>query len=105
MTTPISMKVITLTTIFIFLNGIFYGQDCLPAGASFTLQSELDAFILNNPNCTIIGDTIRISNVSDLTPLMNIEQIHGSLIIEESDIADINLPKLSYVEDHIFIAG
>jgi len=52
---------------------------CCPQDLHVNSQAELDLFIQNFPDCKIIQGDVVFNNISDLSPVSNIEQIHGRL--------------------------
>ena len=60
-----------------------YSQSCLPDGILFTSQNEVDAFIIDYPNCTEIEGNVTIVGVdiSDLSPFANLLKIGGDLLV------------------------
>lgn len=80
------MRSQTYLSIFLFLfvfSSTSFSQSCLPDGISFTTQNELDNFLIDYPDCTVIeGDlTIDGEDISSLLPLSNITSIEGDLVI------------------------
>ena len=63
-----------------------YAQSCLPEGITFTMQSQIDSFPINYPNCTEIEGDVIIpypNNVSSLQGLNAIIAIGGELLISD----------------------
>jgi hypothetical protein len=54
------MKRLLLFFIFIIPTAIF-SQSCLPGWTTFSNQSEIDDFLINNPGCTKIEGSITIA--------------------------------------------
>ncbi|MBP6399085.1 MAG: hypothetical protein KA340_14465, partial [Saprospiraceae bacterium] len=92
---PLLFK-IKLIPFFILMVQIFtpasvFAQGCLTQGIVFTTQSQLDQFKADNPTCKVIEDDLVIGSYSvligknkdiiNLTPLSNIEEVKGNLII------------------------
>ncbi|MBK8850251.1 MAG: T9SS type A sorting domain-containing protein [Saprospiraceae bacterium] len=94
-----------------------YAQACLPQGVVFTTQNELNQFKTTYPDCKIIeGDlvvgsysTLIIKNkdIVNLSPLGNIEEVKGNLIISSiENLIDLSaLAKLKKVGKDIIIQG
>lgn len=61
-----------------------YGQ-CPPAGLNITSQAQLNAFLVDYPNCTQINGDVIIdeANITDLNALTNIVTITGALEIRQ----------------------
>jgi hypothetical protein len=78
-------------------------QPCLPEGITFSSQSEIDKFELNNPGCTgIIGDMIVSGpDITNLSFLSTLNSIGGNLIIMDRD----HLKDLSGLENITSIGG
>lgn len=58
-------------------------QGCLMEGINFTNQIQIDSFPILYPECSIIEGSVNIwgDNISDLSGLSNIKEIHGDLDI------------------------
>lgn len=83
---------------------------CPTGGVALTTQAQVNQFIIDYPNCTeiagylFIGSTGTISNITDLSPLNNIETVRGNFNIERNAIATINgLNNLTRVEGYVYI--
>jgi len=96
---------ITLSLI-LALNQVF-PQSCLPQGITFSLQSQIDDFQVNYPDCIEIeGDvTIIYDNIQHLDGLNVLEAIGGTLTIDGcDDLTDITgLSNITYVGGDFFI--
>jgi len=87
-------------------------SDCPTGDIWFNTQAELNQFILNYPNCTVLPGNVTIvdivsSNINDLSPLNNIQTIGGDLLIENcSAISTLNgLTGLKTVKGDFYIVG
>lgn len=105
-------KVILIIVAGLFLNSVVISQPCLPDGITFTLQSQIDSFAINYPNCTEIGGDVKIvgddiSNLDSLLQLTYIKgglKIGGSLYIPNPNLADISgLSNLDSIGSHLSI--
>jgi len=83
----------------LFLSLSIHAQPCLPSGATFTAQSQIDNFTSANPNCTQIGGNVTIqgAGITNLNNLSAIESIGGDLYITSND-ALVNLTGLNNLE-------
>lgn len=65
---------------------------CPPGNVSFYTQAEVDNFIIQFPTCTEINGHLvaQGSSVTDLTPLLNIEQIHGALALYQTGLTNLS---------------
>lgn len=82
-------------------------QSCFPNGITFNTQSELNQFIIDNPNCSEIGSiTVTGEDIVDLSPLNNIEKINGDFtIINNPSLLSIsNFSNLAFLDGDLFIA-
>ncbi|MBK8424865.1 MAG: T9SS type A sorting domain-containing protein [Lewinellaceae bacterium] len=76
------------TILFIaFFQVALTGQTCLPAGITFTAQSQIDAFTMNYPGCRVVGGTVYIqgASIKNLDSLIHLERISGELYITGND--------------------
>ncbi len=69
--------------------------ECPSGDLTFSSQEEVDHFILQYPNCSLLEGDLNIgtnlsSDINDLTPFENIEYILGSLVIQETQLSDFN---------------
>ncbi len=102
------MKKFYFSTLFIFTFCFSIWAQCPNATVRFIYQHELNAFAVDYPNCThppvniIIGDDTgsTVSNITDLSPLSNIE-FSGGLRIYNVD----NLESLAGLENLTTING
>ena len=118
---PLLFK-IKLIPFFILMVQIFtpasvFAQGCLTQGIVFTTQSQLDQFKADNPTCKVIEDDLVIGSYSvligknkdiiNLTPLSNIEEVKGNLIISSlENLIDLAaFSKLKKVGKDIIIQG
>ena len=92
LTTMFSNAKNLLLCLFLLFSFSVYSQ-CPPGGLNVKTQSELNTFLIQYPDCTMIdgsvlvgysGGTIK-SNITDLTPLKNIETINGTLEISRNE--------------------
>ena len=75
-----------LFVLLIFLNCTVsvYNQSCFQDGIYFSSQAQIDDFPINNPNCIEIGRVVISGiDIKNLEPLNQIQQIQGSLIIQD----------------------
>ena len=101
----------------IFTSASVFAQGCLTQGIVFTTQSQLDQFKADNPTCKVIEDDLVIGSYSvligknkdiiNLTPLSNIEEVKGNLIISSlENLIDLAaFSKLKKVGRDIIIQG
>jgi len=60
------------------------GQSCFLGGITFSTQEQIDNFPIDNPNCIEIGRIlITGTDINNLEPLSQLEQVQGSLIIKD----------------------
>jgi len=82
-----------LFTFFISI-GINAIAQCPPNGLNLMTQADVDAFLVNYPDCTKINEDLFIgqfgSDVTDLSPLSNLTQIDGSLIMQYFQGTDLS---------------
>ncbi len=99
------------TMLFILLLGIEAIAQCPPNGVSFRTQEELDNFIMLYPNCTKINEDVFIgtfgSDISDLSPLSNLEIIRGRLLIQTvPQVTDLSaFDNLTEIGRDLWISG
>jgi hypothetical protein len=99
----IKLKTIMKKTIFTFvltviiLSGNTFAQSCLPAGITFTSQSQIDSFPFNYPGCSEVIGNLRVENntILNLNGLSQITSIGGSLEL----IGNTSLTNLSGLEN------
>lgn len=77
------------TTFCLFFSFLSFSQSCLPDENVFSTQVQIDSFPILFPNCTEIAGHLRIEeelggNITDLTPLSNLQKIGGHLMIGNS---------------------
>lgn len=83
-------------------------QDCPQEDVIFSNQAEINAFLQEYPDCTIlsnlkIGDGNQ-NDITDLTPLSNIETVNGYLQVWRTQLETLyGLHNLSIVNDAIMI--
>jgi len=96
------MKFILSFLILFFSLTYAKSQDCFPNGIKFKTQSDIDKFILENPNCTTIKGDVYISGtgISNLNGLNKISNIYGYL-----NIAYTNLPNMHGLDNLQAING
>lgn len=81
-----------LLCLFLLISFGAFSQ-CPPGNISFATQNELNSFLTQYPNCTIIDGNVVVgyaggttkSNITNLSPLSNIEIINGSLDISRNE--------------------
>lgn len=62
------------------------GAQCPDGDVVFELQSEIDHFILDYPECSELnGNVLILNEVYNLSSFINIESIDGSLYIDNND--------------------
>ncbi len=83
---------------------------CPPGNVFLHTQAQVDSFIARYPNCTqisgnlFVGVTSGISNITNLSPLNNIDTVTGNLNIERTALTSTNgLNKLSSVQGYVYI--
>jgi len=78
------MKHLYFSALALMAFAFSHGQ-CPPAGLTITNQSQIDALIINYPNCTEINGDVVIDevNISNLNGFANIVSITGALEIRE----------------------
>ncbi|SFZ93914.1 gliding motility-associated C-terminal domain-containing protein [Flaviramulus basaltis] len=86
-----------------FLTSFISFSQCPSGDLFFENQSELDQFIFNYPNCTKISGQLFIqsSSINNFSPLSNIEEIEGPLIIYNIE----NIDNLSGFENLNQVGG
>ncbi len=82
-------KSITLLILCILFIGNLSSQSCLPNGINLTTQEQIDAFLTDYPDCTIIEGRLRVRVVNgqdliNLAGLSQITEVKGDLYIELS---------------------
>jgi len=98
----------TLVILFILaLSHTIFSQSCMPSDPYFNNQSEIDAFLINYPNCTSIQGNITIDG-EDITNLNGFQNIttfeNGILIYGCPQLENLNgLESLTYVGDYFDI--
>lgn len=85
------MKTLFLSTVFLLLiSGSLLGQ-CPTGDVTFESQEDIDQFFLLHPTCTTINGNLRIhKDVSDVTQLSGLSTITGTLIIDETELVDLD---------------
>jgi len=76
------------TILFIaFFQLALAGQNCLPAGITFTAQSQIDGFTSAYPGCKVVGGTVFIqgASIKNLDSLIHLERVSGELYITGND--------------------
>ena len=96
------------TALILFNTSFLVAQNCLPNGITFSLQSEIDNFPNNYPNCTTILGELRIQGSEDIVNLDGLSQItsiEGKVYIEQNILLNdlSGLMNLSAVGSDIFI--
>ena len=91
------MKIKLLLLINLFFVGVIYAQ-CPTGNVTLASQNEVDNFLVNYPTCTTITGNLLIntnSDISDLSPLANINFVTGTLSISGSISGTSNLTTLN----------
>jgi hypothetical protein len=80
-------KLIINIVLFVLIASSCFSQPCLPDGIEFNIQTQIDSFQINYPNCTEIeGDVfVNGNNIVNLYGLSVLNSIGGSLHIINSD--------------------
>lgn len=96
-------KIFTLALVLFMIGSTSYGQTCLPGGIVFDLQSEIDNFQTDYPNCTEIGATVYITGqlITNLNGLSTLVSIENSLHITNCP----NLNSLSGLDNLESVGG
>ena len=91
--------------VWVALANLGVAQDCPSDSLTISNQIELEQFLTDYPDCNRINATLSLTGVSDLTPLMNIDSIFGSLtIIECNNLESLQgLNGLMYIEHNLII--
>ncbi|SMC77013.1 T9SS type A sorting domain-containing protein [Moheibacter sediminis] len=84
---------------------------CPTGDLSFTNQAELDHFLVQYPNCTVLPGNVYLgyttagpSSINDLTPFQNITEITGHLQIEWTSLPSLNgLSNLTKIDGALVI--
>ncbi len=78
--------ILLIFVMFMVQFGLF-SQSCFPNGITFMLQSEIDNFSSNYPNCTEIeGDLIiRGNDITNLNGLISLTSVKGAVGIYDTD--------------------
>jgi len=85
------MKQFLLSTAFLLFTFIGFGQCPTESGIGFVTQSELDAFLVNYPNCTELRNVyIFGEGITDLSPLNQITHINGNFEIVSTSLTSLN---------------
>jgi len=96
-----------LLTIFLFIQFNSFGQNCFSQGITFSNQTEIDSFQINNPGCQQIDGDVSISwnggGTIDLRPLDSILIIKGKINVRSNATSLIGLPFLTSVDGLEFI--
>ncbi|UAB76117.1 T9SS type A sorting domain-containing protein [Mesoflavibacter sp. SCSIO 43206] len=91
------MKLKLLLLINLFFVGVIYAQ-CPTGNVTLASQNEVDNFLVNYPTCTTITGNLLIntnSDISDLSPLANINFVTGTFSISGSNYGTSNLTTLN----------
>jgi hypothetical protein len=101
------MKTFIITLLFALSFMLASSQGCLPEGITFSLQSQIDSFQVSYPGCTEIeGDVmIRGSNITDLSGLIVLTSIGGTLEIGDIYAGNPSLTSLAGLEGLTSIEG
>jgi hypothetical protein len=103
------MKKILFIIPAILFSSILFSQSCLPEGADFTTQEQIDNFQVNYPGCTEIEGSVEIegTSITNLDGLIVITSIGGHLYISNNDfLTDISgLSSLESVAGALLISS
>ena len=83
-----------------------FGQ-CPSGDVTLYTQAEVNAFVVNYPDCTHIPGALSISgsDISDLSPLSNITGIEGRLYIGSTQLHSLaGLGNLASIGGYLYIA-
>ncbi len=81
---------------------------CLPQGADFIRQSQVDSFPINYPNCTQIGGYLSIrGNITNLSELGGLTSIGGAVYVEYAgNLNNLNgLNNITTIGGILYITG
>lgn len=99
------MKKLSLYLAFLVISLSTIGQSCLPDGSYFSLQSHIDDFFINNPNCTTIeGDLMIMGNdITNLNGLQNITTFEQGIWIEDCPLLEnfSGLENVTFIGDYL----
>ncbi len=99
------MKRLSLYLAFLVISLSTIGQSCLPSGEYFDSQSDIDNFLINNPDCnTIEGDVmINGNNITNLNGLQNITTFEKGFWIEDCPLLESlsGLENVTYIGDYL----
>ncbi len=72
----------------LFLNLAIHAQTCLPGGATFTTQAQIDNFSTANPGCTQIEGNVFIqgADITNLNSLSVLQRIGGDFNITQNGV-------------------
>ena len=90
-------KLFLVFVFFIFFQGDFFSQNCLPDGIIFTSQAQIDSFKINYPGCSIVEGDVRIegNDISNVDSLITITTIQGKLKIGNLFVENLILSDLT----------
>ncbi len=99
------MKKLILYLAFLVISLSAIGQSCLPSGEYFDSQSDIDDFLINNPNCVTIEGDVMISgnNITNLNGLQNITTFEKGFWIEDCPLLEnlSGLENVTYIGDYL----
>jgi len=102
-------KITILIILYIGFQTAVFSQGCLPDGITFTMQTEIDNFQTNYPDCTEIEGNVTISGpfVYNIDGLSNITSVGGYLDINSCIwLTSINgFSNLTHVGSHLMISN
>ena len=94
--------------LFLFFISTWGRAQCLTGTICLSTQAEVDAFRTNYPSCTALPGNLTISgnNITDLSPLENLETIGGDLRIENNaHLGNVDgLSSLSSIDGYLYVA-
>jgi len=89
------MKHFWLVFLFVLFCGFSFAQSCILNDISFQIQSDIDNFSTNYPDCTEIEGTVRIGHfmsstgIDDLSGLSQVTAISGGLVIHNTSLINL----------------
>ena len=97
---------IILFQVLLTLSSIIFAQDCPDESTGtfeLTTQAEVDQFIIDYPNCTILERQLRIQQgvstvITDLSPLNNLKSVRGLSIRTNGDPVIEGLVNLTEID-------
>lgn len=102
-TESVKMKIAYIFGI-VFLFDCLFGEQglmaqCPPGGLSFSTQADVDAFLMDYPNCTALNGGIFAngSNISNVKGLRNLVSIDGNIAFFNTSCDSIILPDLASI--------